>query len=170
MRKRANYDFLDIDIWRNICSFISNTVQVHKQIQTCTVWSDNSITITVNQGSFDTLEGKYIFVVDADGNPSEGKLLGSATSGAPLVENQFHDVLSILLDGDRCVIKQNNYSPSMSSRNTLSIYDISSRLVEQLKENDGEFIWNTSTAHNAIYIMKLVGSQNYPGQKFVLIK
>jgi len=40
----------------------------HREIQIPTAWSDNSITITVNQGSFDPCETYYLFVVDADGN------------------------------------------------------------------------------------------------------
>ncbi|MFX0197666.1 MAG: LVIVD repeat-containing protein [Candidatus Hodarchaeota archaeon] len=40
----------------------------HREIQIPTAWSDTSITITVNQGSFPRCEQVYLFVVDADGN------------------------------------------------------------------------------------------------------
>ncbi len=40
----------------------------HREIQIPTAWSDNSITITVNRGSFDSCKTYYLFVVDADGN------------------------------------------------------------------------------------------------------
>ena len=142
----------------------------HREIQVPTEWSDGSITFTANQGSFETLVGKYLFVVDADGNASEGKLLASAATGATLVDTHFDNSLTISNNADECIIRQNIYSPSKSSGNTLNIYNISWTLLEQLNENNGEFIWNTSTVHNGIYIMKLVGSQDHPGQKFVLIK
>jgi hypothetical protein len=40
----------------------------HREIQTPVSWSDTSITITLNQGSFAVGETAYLFVVDADGN------------------------------------------------------------------------------------------------------
>lgn len=40
----------------------------HREIQIPTAWSANSITITVNRGSFGPCETLYLFVVDADGN------------------------------------------------------------------------------------------------------
>ena len=44
----------------------------HREIQLPTAWSDNSITITVNQSSFKDGDTAYLFVVDADGNVSNG--------------------------------------------------------------------------------------------------
>jgi len=44
----------------------------HREIQIPTAWSDNSITITVNQGSFQDGDAAYLFVVDAEGNVSNG--------------------------------------------------------------------------------------------------
>jgi hypothetical protein len=40
----------------------------HREIQIPMAWAGNSITITVNQGSFADCETVYLFVVDADGN------------------------------------------------------------------------------------------------------
>jgi len=40
----------------------------HQEIQIPSAWSGNSITITVNQGSFANCESAYLFVVDANGN------------------------------------------------------------------------------------------------------
>jgi len=42
----------------------------HQEIQIPTAWSDSSITITVNRGSFADGEEVYLFVVDANGNVS----------------------------------------------------------------------------------------------------
>jgi len=44
----------------------------HQEIQIGTTWSDSSITITVNRGSFADGEKVYLFVVDADGSVSKG--------------------------------------------------------------------------------------------------
>jgi len=49
----------------NNSTFSSST---HREIQIPSAWSDTSITITLNQGSFANCETIYLFVVDADGN------------------------------------------------------------------------------------------------------
>lgn len=40
-------------------------------------WSDTSISLALNQGAFSTLEGKYLYVVDANCQASNGVLLAS---------------------------------------------------------------------------------------------
>ncbi|MCI5163347.1 MAG: hypothetical protein D3917_15270 [Candidatus Electrothrix sp. AX5] len=47
----------------------------HREIQIPIKWNDGSLEITLNQGSFQTLKDKYLFVIDADNNPSKGYLL-----------------------------------------------------------------------------------------------
>jgi len=44
----------------------------HREIQIPTAWSSSSITATVNQGSFKNGDSAYLFVVDGDGNASNG--------------------------------------------------------------------------------------------------
>ena len=44
----------------------------HREIQIPTAWSDDSITVTVNQGSFQDGETAYLFVIDENGTVSEG--------------------------------------------------------------------------------------------------
>ena len=44
----------------------------HREIQIPTEWSDGSISFNFNQGSFKGGEYVYIFVVDSNGNPSDG--------------------------------------------------------------------------------------------------
>ncbi len=46
--------------------------QTHKELQIPVLWTDNSITIKVNKGSFDSLRNKFIFVIDKNGNHSKG--------------------------------------------------------------------------------------------------
>lgn len=43
------------------------TTCTRREIQPSTAWADGSITVTTNQGSFPTLEGKYIYVIDSTG-------------------------------------------------------------------------------------------------------
>ncbi len=43
-----------------------------REIQVPTTWAENSITIEVNQGSFQSGDTAYLFVVDETGNVSEG--------------------------------------------------------------------------------------------------
>ncbi|CAK8725038.1 hypothetical protein GMJAKD_15445 [Candidatus Electrothrix aarhusensis] len=52
----------------------------HREIQIPITWNDKYLEITLNKGSFDTLEDKYLFVIDADNNPSGGFPLGDVTS------------------------------------------------------------------------------------------
>ena len=47
----------------------------HKEIQIPSAWSDGSITIKVNQGSFVTGQDLYLFVVDTNGIHSSGYLV-----------------------------------------------------------------------------------------------
>jgi len=44
----------------------------HREIQIPTSWLDTSITITFNQGSFVDGEQAYLFIIDSDGNASDG--------------------------------------------------------------------------------------------------
>ncbi len=44
----------------------------HREIQPPSAWSGSSITIKLNQGSFTSLSGKYLYVVDSSGNVSAG--------------------------------------------------------------------------------------------------
>jgi hypothetical protein len=44
----------------------------HREIQIPTAWSNTSIAATVNQGSFNNGDSAYLFVVDGDGNVSNG--------------------------------------------------------------------------------------------------
>ncbi len=45
---------------------------LHREIQVPTVWTDSSIQIELNQGSFQTGDTVYLFVIDEAGNVSEG--------------------------------------------------------------------------------------------------
>ena len=52
----------------------------HREMQIPSTWSDTSVTVTLNQGSFDQLDSKYLYVVDNDGAVSaSGYLLEDMT-------------------------------------------------------------------------------------------
>ena len=64
----------------------------HREIQVPSAWSDGSIKITVNQGSFQAGDTAYLFVVDSDGNVNStgfpiviGKRYGGAQSAVALL-------------------------------------------------------------------------------------
>ncbi|MBL0732246.1 MAG: hypothetical protein JJW03_05265 [Desulfosarcina sp.] len=44
----------------------------HREIQIPVTWSTTEITATINQGSFSSVNGKYLFIIDADGIASDG--------------------------------------------------------------------------------------------------
>ena len=44
----------------------------HREIQPPTAWSSTQVTVAFNQGSFQSNDNAYLFVVDAAGNPSPG--------------------------------------------------------------------------------------------------
>jgi len=48
-----------------------------------TTWSDSSIYITVNQGSFKNGDNAFLFVVDKDGNVSSGYPITIASNAPP---------------------------------------------------------------------------------------
>jgi len=56
----------------------------HREIQLPTAWSNTSITVTLNRGSFPNFTGLYLFVTDDAGNTSAGfPLTGSAPDTTP---------------------------------------------------------------------------------------
>ena len=71
----------------------------HREIQIPTVWSGSEIKIKVNQGSFDTLVDKYLFVVDTDGNISKGFSLSNvAVKKYDLVIKDFQGDDGLIVD------------------------------------------------------------------------
>jgi hypothetical protein len=58
----------------------SPTASAHREVQGRLVsWSDNQIVLILNQGGFDSLAGKYLYVIDAKGNVNaNGFPLGSS--------------------------------------------------------------------------------------------
>jgi hypothetical protein len=61
----------------------------HREIQIPTQWSPSYIGINVNTGTFIEGETAYLFVVDENGNPSEGFpiTIGSASSTPPMTDS-----------------------------------------------------------------------------------
>ena len=57
----------------NLTSFIHNSDKYHSEIQVCSSWSDTSIKLTLNQGTFSIGDTAYIYVVDASGDISNSE-------------------------------------------------------------------------------------------------
>lgn len=57
-----------------------------REVQVPTAWSDTSISVNINQGAFADSSSAYLFVIDANGNASPGKLItfGSGSVSSPL--------------------------------------------------------------------------------------
>ncbi len=61
------------------------SASTHREIQIPSAWSSSSINVTFNQGSFQSGQTAYLFVVDSSGNASAGFpiTIGSSGGGAP---------------------------------------------------------------------------------------
>lgn len=55
----------------------------HSETQVVTQWSDTSIKVTLNKGSFSSFTNTYLYVIDQDGNVNSGGFPLSQTSAAP---------------------------------------------------------------------------------------
>jgi hypothetical protein len=55
----------------------------HREIQIPSAWSSSSITVTVHTGTFPADATPYLFVIDADGNASQGYALGAIRPRPP---------------------------------------------------------------------------------------
>lgn len=64
----------------------------HREIQPALTWSDTGITGTFNQGSFETGDTVYFFVVDEDGIPSDGYPV--TIGGEPVIANPIVEILT----------------------------------------------------------------------------
>lgn len=58
---QARVEISDSPVW-------NDSVKNHKEIQIPSSWSDSSITITANQGTFIPAQTVYLYVIDANGN------------------------------------------------------------------------------------------------------
>lgn len=62
-RTRARVEIGNASTW---------SASTHREIQIPSAWSNGSVTVTVNQGSFSAGEKAYLYVVDSNGNSSGG--------------------------------------------------------------------------------------------------
>jgi len=107
----------------------------HREIQIPTAWSDDSITITVNQGSFQDGETAYLFVVDENGTVSEGYpitfcLETSATH--PINANPDNFTLLQNYPNPFNELTVISYTLKISGKVNLKIYDMSGHELRTL--------------------------------------
>ena len=144
-----------------------------REIQVPAVWSDNEITFNVNQGEFQNGESAFLFVVDENGNASDGYPItfNAGTTDSPLIQESLSNKLTITYNSsyDTYTFLVNQDLVSTSAQKKLMIYDISGTLIEQLTINNGETVWNCNNAKNGIYLYKLVeGNRYFSDGKLVL--
>ncbi|WP_324313697.1 hypothetical protein [Povalibacter sp.] len=67
--------------WQNIV-YGSGGTERSREVQIPITWSDSRIEISVRQGGYSSLTGKYLYVIGADGNPvnSSGFRIGDAST------------------------------------------------------------------------------------------
>lgn len=68
---QARVEIADTDTWSS---------RTTSEIQIPTAWGATEIQVTLNQGGFDSLSGKYLYVIDSSGNVSGGYLLGEGAT------------------------------------------------------------------------------------------
>lgn len=66
--------YIDLNSFAHVIIGDASTLatSAHREIQIPSAWADDSVTITVNQGSFADQDTAYLFVVDAAGAVSDG--------------------------------------------------------------------------------------------------
>ncbi len=86
----------------NASTFAASTV---REIQIPSAWSNTSITITVNRGSFTNLNNAFLYVIDASGNPNAtGFCLGGATAMVPNVVGFTQTAAETAITGANLVV------------------------------------------------------------------
>jgi hypothetical protein len=105
----------------------------HREVQIPSAWATDEITVTVNEGSFDYENSTfYLFVVDSDGNASDGYEIDGTDTTAPTLSNftigtdgliwtfAYSEVVTATDDGDMC----DGYGIEMSAAGVLTFaYD-----------------------------------------------
>ncbi|MCD4791910.1 MAG: T9SS type A sorting domain-containing protein [Bacteroidales bacterium] len=157
----------------------------HREIQIPTAWSNNSITITANQGSFQDDDTAYLFVVDENGTVSNGYPITISTGSTGNIPPAGSDA-------DNFILQQNNPNPfntqttisyqlPVKAHTTLKIYNIFGQEIRTLvNENQpaGEhsIIWNGTNAsrepiNSGIYFCILnINNKSVSTKKIVLLK
>jgi len=68
------------------------------------------------------------------------------------------------------IIHVRNISPALIAGNKLKIFDLSGRLVNELKSLDGKFFWNYNSFSSGTYVMRLEGAGIYSSQRLYVVR
>jgi hypothetical protein len=137
----------------------------HIELQIPTEWSNDSINVTINQGSFQDGDTAYIYVVDSVGSISNGYQI--VFSGSGIVNN------NIKVYPNPCMIYMGHNSimfNNLSSNDIIKIYNITGKLVHNsgnLTNND--YRWSVNDILSGVYFYKITGSNKAKG-KIVIIR
>jgi len=137
----------------------------HDEIQVASIWLDTSIIITVNQGSFQDGDTAYIYVVNENGNISNGYQI--VFSGSGIVNN------NIKVYPNPCKVYMGHNSitfNNLSSNDAIKIFDISGKLIHNSGNiANNKYRWSVNNVSSGIYFYK-VGVSNKVIGKIVIIE
>jgi hypothetical protein len=68
------------------------------------------------------------------------------------------------------LIQLRNISLALMAGSKLQIYDLSGRLVDELKLQNEKFFWNNNSVTNGTYLMRLEGTNKHLSKKLLLIR
>ncbi len=136
-------------------------------IATPTSWQGNVITTTVRQGTFQKGETIYLFVIDKDGNISDGYLL---ETGTLVVEDNDEGSFSIFPSPARNN-EINIKLPETILINTIVIYDMTGKeIFSKVVESSKRELFLKPNLSSDAYIIKLNASNNKLMTKKIIIE
>jgi len=138
----------------------------HLELQIPVIWSLNSITIIINQGTYNIGDTAYLFVIDDDNNISNGYPVIFSSTGV----NEGNK-MNIYPNPCRIYLGQNFITfCNILSGDKIKIFDISGKLIH-ISGNTANDIykWNVVNMSSGIYFYKIEGDHNING-KVVIIR
>ena len=135
-------------------------------ISTPTSWSSSKINVTVREGTFEPGEKGYLFVVDADNNPSSGFPVtfgGSSSSGTSSTSSSSGS------DEPPIIIDSSSLTDDYNSSSTIFAFEAEEGVIKSAmvtgKDNNssaGSYIWAPSgTGGSSQYTFKVTSAGNY---------
>lgn len=131
-----------------ICDASTWSACTNREIQIPSAWTDNSIVITSNQGDFSTLLGKYLYVIDANGEVNtNGYLLSSGPS------DTIPPTVSLTAPANGSTVSGASVSVSANASDNVGVAGVQFRLDGANLGNEDvtspySIIWNTTSASN----------------------
>jgi hypothetical protein len=148
--------------------------QIHKEIQIPTAWSSSSITVRLNQGSFQNGETAYLYVIDENGNVnSQGypvKFGGTASSSSSSSTSTTSSTTSSSTSNNTSTfIASTSLTEDYNSSSTIFAFEAEEGVIKNamVTGNDnnssaGSYIWAPSgTDGYSQYTFEVTSAGNY---------